>query len=281
MRTIAHLSDLHFGRDDPRAVEALVQDLHALSPSLVAVSGDLTQRARRSEFARARDFLARLPFPRVVVPGNHDVPLYDVVRRFAAPLRRYRAYVTDDLSPVHEDEELVALGISTARSFTWKEGRISYEQMEAVRARLCGPGPRRLHVLVAHHPFSPPAAKPRERLVGRVEAALEAFAGCGLDVVLTGHLHRVHAGSLTSRGRALARPALTFHAGSATSDRLRGEPNSYNLLRAEGPRLEAELRVFDGERFRALRSSRYVRTEAGWVSEEARPSPEAAPVVPA
>ncbi len=275
MRTIAHLSDLHFGREDPRAVEALVQDLFAVGPSLVAVSGDLTQRARRSEFARARDLLARLPFPRLVVPGNHDVPLYDVVRRFAAPLRRYRAYVTEDLSPVHEDEELVVLGISTARSFTWKEGRISYEQMEAVRARLCGPGPRRLHVLVAHHPFSPPESRPRERLVGRVEAALEAFAGCGLDVVLTGHLHRVHAGSLTARGRALARPALTFHAGSATSDRLRGEPNSYNLLRAAGPRLEAELRVFDGERFRSLRSARYVRTESGWISEDARPAPVA------
>jgi 3',5'-cyclic AMP phosphodiesterase CpdA len=276
MRTIAHLSDLHFGRDDPPVVEALVRDLHALAPSLVAVSGDLTQRARRSEFAQAREFLASLPFPRLVVPGNHDVPLFDVVRRFASPLARFRAYVTPDLEPVHEDEELVALGISTARSLTWKDGRISYAQMEAIRARLCAPGPRRLHVLVAHHPFAPPEGAPRERLVGRVEAALEAFAGCGLDVVLSGHLHRVHAGALTSRGRALARPALTFHAGSATSRRLRGEPNSYNLLRAEGPRLEAELRVFDGERFRLLRSSRYVRTGAGWVSDAERPS-EAAP----
>lgn len=279
MRTIAHLSDLHFGREDPRAVEALVEDLNALAPSLVAVSGDLTQRARRSEFARARDFLARLPFPRLVVPGNHDVPLFDVVRRLAAPLGRYRAYVTDDLQPMYEDDELVGLGISTARSLTWKDGRISSAQIEEIRAQLCRPGPRRLHVLVAHHPFAPPAGAPRARLVGRVEAALEAFAGCGLDVVLTGHLHRVHAGSLTSRGRALVRPALTFHAGSATSRRFRGEPNSYNLLRAEGPELEAELRVFDGERFRALRSSRYVRGEAGWVSVGDAPS-EAAPAPP-
>ena len=111
MRTIAHLSDLHFGREDPRAVDALARDLDELAPSLVAVSGDLTQRARAREFEKARDFLTGLAGPVLVVPGNHDVPLFDVVRRFVSPLGRYRAFVAEDLEPVHEDEELVVVGI--------------------------------------------------------------------------------------------------------------------------------------------------------------------------
>ena len=265
MRTIAHLSDLHFGREDPRAVDALARDLDELAPSLVAVSGDLTQRARAREFEKARDFLTGLAGPVLVVPGNHDVPLFDVVRRFVSPLGRYRAFVAEDLEPIHEDEELVVVGISTARSLTWKAGRISVEQMERVRRLLCERPPGPLRVLVAHHPFSPPEANPRERLVGRVGAALAAFAGCGLDVVLTGHLHREYAGDLASPGHTLTRSVLALHAGSAVSRRLRGEANSYNLLRVRGATLEIELRVFTGERFEGTRARRFVRTEEGWV----------------
>jgi 3',5'-cyclic AMP phosphodiesterase CpdA len=266
VRTIAHLSDLHFGKEDPLAVEALVRDLDDTAPSLVAVSGDLTQRARPGEFAKARAFLAQLAAPRIVVPGNHDVPLFDLVRRFASPLGHYRAFVTEDLEPLYEDEELVAIGISTARSLTWKAGRISHPQMERVRRRLCDGRPDRLHVLVAHHPFSAPETTPRERLVGRVGAALAAFGSCGLDVVLSGHLHREFAGDLASPGHTLARSVLAFHAGSAVSRRLRGEANSYNLLRVLGPKLEVELRVFTGARFEAARSRRFVRTGEGWVA---------------
>src|SRR5512144_1168606 len=101
MRTIAHLSDLHFGREDPVAVEALLEDLARVRPSLVAVSGDLTQRARVREFERARTFLRRLPWPWLAVPGNHDVPLLDVLRRFVSPLDRFRAYVAPNLEPVY------------------------------------------------------------------------------------------------------------------------------------------------------------------------------------
>src|SRR5512132_2197917 len=132
MRTIAHLSDLHFGREDPVAVEALLDDLARVRPSVVAVSGDLTQRARVREFEKARAFLARVPFPKIVVPGNHDVPLFDVLRRFVSPLDRFRAYIPPSPDPIHVDAELVVVGISTARSLTWKSGRISHAQMARV-----------------------------------------------------------------------------------------------------------------------------------------------------
>lgn len=262
MRTIAHLSDLHFGREDPDAVEALVSDLDALAPSLVAVSGDLTQRARPAEFAAARAFLARLAAPRLVVPGNHDVPLFDVLRRFLAPLERYRAFVSGELEPVWADEEVLAVGLNTARSLTWKAGRVSHAQVELLRQRFCGTGSGRLHVLVAHHPFAATPHAPGERPVGRAAAAFAALATCGLDLVLSGHLHRGYVGSLGSH--SVARSVLALHAGSAISRRLRGEANSYNLVRVRGPLVEVELRVLHGGGFAAARTSRFLRTDSGW-----------------
>jgi 3',5'-cyclic AMP phosphodiesterase CpdA len=196
------------------------------------------------------------------VPGNHDVPLFDLARRFLAPLDRFRAYVSPDLAPVWEDDEVLAVGLNTARSLTWKGGRVSLPQMDALRDAFCRGDPARLHVLVAHHPFSPPPGR-REALVGRGAAALTSLADCGLDLVLTGHLHREFTGDLA--GHTLARSALALHAGSAVSRRLRGEANSYNLVRVRGPRVEVELRVFDGGAFVALRTSRFLRTGSGWV----------------
>src|SRR5437763_2204567 len=137
MRTIAHISDVHFATENPAVVEGLLSDLKTIGPHLVAVSGDLTQRALRSEFAAARAFLERIPFPHVIVPGNHDIPLYDVGRRFLRPLHRYRRFITADLSPSYHDDEIAAVGVNTARSATWKNGRISLAQISALRTLLC------------------------------------------------------------------------------------------------------------------------------------------------
>ena len=63
MGTIVHLSDLHFGRVDPKIVAPLVRTVETAAPDLVVVSGDLTQRARGGQFREARRFLDRLTFP--------------------------------------------------------------------------------------------------------------------------------------------------------------------------------------------------------------------------
>src|SRR3954449_12672383 len=136
MRTVAHLSDLHFGRTDPALIEPLLAALGAVRPHVVVVSGDLTQRARKKEFEQARDFLARIRFPLIVVPGNHDVPLYRVWERFLSPLGNYQRIVQRDLEPFFVDGEMAVLGINTARSLTFKNGRINVEQMASIRRRL-------------------------------------------------------------------------------------------------------------------------------------------------
>ena len=108
MRTIVHLSDIHFGRVDGAIIEPLIRIVDELKPDVVAVSGDLTQRARSRQFIEARAFLDKLPKPQIVVPGNHDIPLHNVLTRFLQPLDKYRQYITDDLQPFYADVEFDA-----------------------------------------------------------------------------------------------------------------------------------------------------------------------------
>lgn len=238
MRTIVHLSDLHFGRVDRTAVEPLVQAVRRIGPDLVVISGDLTQRARRRQFHDARDFLASLPEPQIVVPGNHDVPLYDVLRRFFRPLERYRRTITDDLSPLYLDAEIAVAGVNTARSLTFKSGRINEEQVAELR-RTLAPLPESItSVVVAHHPFDLPSGHDAGHLVGRARMAMEALAECGVDLLLTGHLHVHWTGSTAERYRIRDHAAIVVQAGTAISTRGRGEMNSFNVLRIDDPRID-------------------------------------------
>ncbi|HEX7558185.1 MAG TPA: metallophosphoesterase, partial [Usitatibacter sp.] len=122
MRTLVHISDLHFGRVDSALLVPLRERIEALAPHLVVVSGDLTQRATREQFREAKAFLDTLPQPQVVVPGNHDVPLYNVFQRVLSPLGKYLSIVTSDLEPSYIDDEIAVVGVNTARSLTWKRG---------------------------------------------------------------------------------------------------------------------------------------------------------------
>ena len=125
MRTLVHLSDLHFGRTDPALIEPLIASVNGIGANLVVVSGDLTQRAKQAQFEEARDFLARLAPPRLVVPGNHDVPLYRVWERFLSPLGKYCRIIDSNLEPTFVDGEIAVVGVNTARSFTFKDETVS------------------------------------------------------------------------------------------------------------------------------------------------------------
>src|SRR5215208_2322300 len=128
MPRIIHLSDLHFGAHDPKLVDAVEGQVNADKPDLVVVSGDFTQRARTEQFKEACEFLDRLReagHDVLGVPGNHDVPLYDVLRRFLSPLARYRRFIDDSLCPFVELPGVAVLGINTARSLTVQDGRIN------------------------------------------------------------------------------------------------------------------------------------------------------------
>ena len=167
MRSIVHLSDIHCGRVNHLAISPLIATIARIAPDVVAVSGDLTQRARPDEFKDARAFLDRLPTPQIVVPGNHDVPLHNLAARLLHPLRRYRRYITDDLRPCYTDDEIAVLGVNTARSLTIKDGRINLEQVSWMSERFRACDPRVVKVVVTHHPFDLPDGHDERDLVRR------------------------------------------------------------------------------------------------------------------
>jgi 3',5'-cyclic AMP phosphodiesterase CpdA len=264
MRLIAHISDLHFGTEDPAVVEGLFSDLLAARPHLVAVSGDLTQRARVGQFAAAQEFLDRIPFPRLVVPGNHDIPLYDVGRRFLRPLHRYRRFITDDLRPIFIDEEMAVLGVNTARSATWKNGRISRDQIAAIREALCPLPPHLFRSVVTHHPFMPPPNVPPPALVGRGPLALQTLQACGADLLLAGHLHLAYSGDVRSHHVTVQRSILVAQAGTAVSTRHRGEPNAWNLITIEPHRVTIDVRVWSEGIFQTGTTTTYAKEQDAW-----------------
>ena len=264
MRTLAHISDLHFGREDPVLAEALLADLTATSPSVVAVSGDLTQRARRREFEAARAWIARLPAPAVVVPGNHDVPLFNVWMRLTAGLDRFREYIEPEPFPLHADPELVLVGINSARSLTVSDGWITGDQVAAIQARLASAPADAFRVLVTHHQFVAAPARPRPGPMRGADDALAGLERCGVDLLLGGHAHLGYWGDVRQHYQTLRRSILFVQAGTATSNRRRGEPNAWNRIVIGPGRVEVEPRVWDGRQFEPQAPTVFHRTDAAW-----------------
>jgi 3',5'-cyclic AMP phosphodiesterase CpdA len=269
MPRLLHLSDLHFGAHDARLVEAVEQRVHEEQPDLVVISGDFTQRARTEQFREACQFLERLReagHDVLGVPGNHDVPLYDVLRRFFSPLTRYKRFIDDELCPLHELRGATVLGINTARSLTFKDGRISHEQMEFIRGAFAKTAAKTMRTLVTHHPlFALPVGDGPElgKAIGRQEPALDAIADAGVDLLLAGHNHRAsahHASDLVTR----AGSALVVQAGTATSTRLRDEDQSFNQIDIDGDAVTLTVQAWAGDKFASADAKRFVREGDRW-----------------
>ena len=264
MRTLAHLSDLHFGRVDARLLVPLARRVRESHPHVVVVSGDLTQRGKSAEFRDARRFLDTLPQPLLVVPGNHDVPLYNLWHRFVQPLAKYRRYISEEVEPAYIDNELAVLGVNTARSAAFKGGRINAAQIARIRSRFAGLDERITRVIVTHHPFDlPPGHAPRA-IVGRARLAMQAFAACGADLLLAGHLHTTHAGDTSARYRIEGFAALVVQAGTATSVRARGEVNAFNVLHIDRESVRIERFGWDGADFAPASAETFARSPEGW-----------------
>jgi 3',5'-cyclic AMP phosphodiesterase CpdA len=269
MARLIHLSDLHFGAHDPRLVEAVEQRINEEQPDLVVISGDFTQRARTEQFKEACRFLDRLReagHDVLGVPGNHDVPLYDVLRRFLSPLTRYKRFIDDELCPFHELPGATVLGINTARSLTFKDGRISHEQMDFIRETFARTDPKAMRILVTHHPlFALPVGDGPElgQAIGRQELALDAIADAGVDLLMAGHNHRASAHE-TSDLVTRAGSALVIQAGTATSTRLRDEEQSFNRIDLDGDSATITVQAWAGEGFASADARCFVREGDRW-----------------
>lgn len=233
MKTLLQISDPHFGTERAPVVAALHTLVREIAPEVVVVSGDITQRARRKQFAAARAFVDGLGAPHVlVIPGNHDVPLFDVLTRVLAPYREHRRAFGDDLEPVLEAEDLLVLCVNTTRAYRHKHGEVSDAQIERVARRLRTARAEQLRVVVTHQPAAVFRRKDaRDRLRGG-ERALRAWAAAGADVVLGGHIHFPYLLAMHEQLEDLGRRLWIANAGTATSSRVRHEAdNSVNCIR--------------------------------------------------
>lgn len=236
MSLLMQVSDPHFGTERPKVAEALLRLAKAQAPELVVASGDITQRATRRQFEAARGFFAGLGgVPVLAIPGNHDIPLFNLVARIFAPYAHYRRAFGHDLEPVFASGRWLVVGVNTTRAYRHKDGEVSAAQVEQVAARLRTAAPGQVRVVVVHQPVAVPGAGDRPNLLHGRALAVRRWAAAGADMVMGGHIHVPYVLPLHEAPGGLARRLWAVQAGTAVSARLRGEAdNSVNLVRHMG-----------------------------------------------
>lgn len=267
---LLQVSDPHFGTEQPAVVEALVRLAQAERPELLVMSGDITQRARTAQFCAAREFVNRLGIAhRLVIPGNHDIPLFNLAQRAFAPYANHVRAFGDELEPVYESTSMLVLGVNTTRAHRHKNGEVSLEQVHRVAQRLHHAQEQQLRVVVVHQPAAVLRAQDEhDRLRGHAHA-VASWARAGADMVMGGHIHLPYLLPLHELNGGLPRRLWAVQAGTAVSHRVReGVANSVNLVRwhGGGPQRQAVVERWDyvaamGEFERVIETP----VETGWV----------------
>jgi 3',5'-cyclic AMP phosphodiesterase CpdA len=251
MTRIALLADLHFGSVPPQLAEQLTRDLGRIRPDLIIIAGDLTMRSTRIEFADAKSWLEGLEAPLLVLPGNHDLPVWNVFERFTNPFARYSRASGAKLMPVFEDGQSFILGLNTTAiwqpNLRWHEGTARRRDVAAARLLLTQAPLEKARIVATHHPLLPIEGFPRSRPVRRAARAMAMLAEQKVEMLLSGHIHQTYAVALKRPGGTV----IAVGAPTALSTRMRGEPNGFWLIEVLPERLRLSLHRFDGAAFAA------------------------------
>ncbi|MBV8708734.1 MAG: metallophosphoesterase [Acidobacteriaceae bacterium] len=244
MRRIVHISDLHFGNNDPSLLQPLRKAIESIEPHFLVISGDLVEHASATEFEQARDFLRTLPKPQMVVPGNHDLAFYNFPQRATVGLATYKKYITDDLQPEYQDDEIAILGANTSRVWPIRGGSLSSLQLEQLAKDFAAISDGKVRILVTHHPFDLPEAQGHRLIVGHARRAITRLAPL-VDILMAGHIHLSSTGSTAMRYKTQGHAIAFVQAGTAVSNRNKGETNSFNSLRVTSAKGGSKAAIID------------------------------------
>ncbi|HEY6641996.1 metallophosphoesterase [Povalibacter sp.] len=233
MSVLLQISDTHFGTEQPPVVDALLHLVEATHPQVIVWSGDITQRARRGQFQAAQRFRQRLGTrPVITIPGNHDIPLFNLLARVLFPYANYIRAFGPALETNYDDDAFNVTAINTTRRHRHIDGEISAAQIDAVTQRLAAAPHDRIRIVVTHQPVHVIRAEDETNLVHGHAAAVRAWTAAGADVVMGGHIHLPYVRPLSQKFSGLRRRAWAVQAGTALSHRVRhGSPNSVNIVR--------------------------------------------------
>ncbi len=259
MSVILHLSDTHFGTEQAAVTAALLQLAQELRPEIAILSGDVTQRARAGQFDSARSFLDQLSASvKLVIPGNHDIPLFNIFARIFNPYGNYRRVFGQALEPQFSNQDTVVIGVNTTRPWRHADGEVSAKQIQYVSQQLQSALPSQLRIVVVHQPVYVECESDKENLLHGHQKAIEAWAAAGADLILSGHIHLAYIRNLQEKFQNVARPFWIVSAGTAVSKRVReGKPNSVNLIRYDSTIRSCKVERMDFD----TASSRFVTAE--------------------
>lgn len=239
---IFHVSDVHFGVEDRRALDCVARAVAAEQPDALICTGDLTQRAKHSEYAAAQEWFASLGVPILLEPGNHDMPYYNLLERFSDPYRRYRA-LSGAVEGVLESDDLVFVSLKTTvraqPRFPWSDGIVTQKALQETLGNIAAlrDDPRSL-IVTAHHPLLGPQQSRKNPTIGG-QRAFATIAEAGADAIMTGHVHVPFDEIREVDGKS----ARMIGAGTLSTRLRHGAPPSYRVTKVEqGGVIESELR---------------------------------------
>jgi 3',5'-cyclic AMP phosphodiesterase CpdA len=247
--SLLQISDPHFGTEQRPVVEALLALSRRVSPDVVVVSGDITQRARRAQFSAARAFIEKLDVPHVLsIPGNHDIPLFDLFARCFHPYANYARAFGDNLEPVFDDVDALIVCVNTTRAWRHKNGEVSEQQIRHVAERLSHASKRQLRIVVTHQPVHVVDKHDVPNLLLGGKTAVREWSTAGVDIILGGHIHLPHVRRLAEHSADSPHRTWSIQAGTAVSKRTRNHvPNSVNLIKTAFPTCVVERWDFNAD----------------------------------